>query len=60
MQDLSEILSSAATLIKQADATEDEAAKATLRGAARTMLQMADVQLAPGSGQEPDPEDDDD
>lgn len=59
MQDLSEILNSAATLIKQAEAVEDENAKASLMGAARTMLQLADVQLAPGSGPEPDPEDDD-
>ena len=60
MQDLSDILSSAATLIKQADAVEDEKAKASLRDAARTMLQLADVQLAPGAAKEPDPEEDDD
>ena len=60
MRDLSEILSSAATLIKQAEAVEDENAKASLMGAARTMLQLADVQLAPGAASEPDPEDDDD
>ena len=62
MQDLSKILNSAATLIQQADQLDDEAAKASLRDAARTMLQLADIQLAPGTDQAPgpDPEDEDD
>ena len=48
MTDLNEIVNSAAVLIKQADQADDEDVKKELRGAARTLLEQVNVQLAPG------------
>ena len=64
MTDLNEIVNSAAVLIKQADAATDDTVKNELRGAARTLLKQADIQLAPGSipapAPDPVPEEEDD
>ena len=55
MTDLNEIVNSAAVLIKQADAATDDTVKTELRGAARTLLEQVNIQLAPGSIPAPDP-----
>ena len=55
MTDLNEIVNSAAVLIKQADAATDATVKTELRGAARTLLEQVNIQLAPGSMPAPDP-----
>ena len=55
MTDLNEIVNSAAVLIKQADAATDDTVKTELRGAARTLLEQVNIQLAPGSTPAPDP-----
>ena len=55
MTDLNEIVNSAAVLIKQADAATDDTVKNELRGAARTLLEQVNIQLAPGSQPAPDP-----
>ena len=60
MTDLNEIVNSAAVLIRQADQAEDETVKSELRGAARTLLEQVNIQLAPGAQPAPaaDPADD--
>lgn len=60
MTDLNEIVDSAAVLIRQADASDDEKVKTELRGAAKTLLEQVSQQLTPGSAPAPAPEDEDD
>lgn len=63
MANLNELVDSAATLIRQAAETEDETVKATLQGAARTLLETVYQQMAPaGSDPAPaaDPDEEDD
>lgn len=60
MTDLNEIVNSAAVLIRQADQAEDETVKNELRGAARTLLKQADIQLTPGAQPAPAPVDEED
>ena len=60
MTDLNEIVNSAAVLIRQADQAEDELVKNELRGAARTLLEQVNIQLAPGAQPAPAPVDEED
>lgn len=55
MSSLNDILTSAATLIEQAETTEDADKKASLQGAARTLLETVNAQLVPGAAPEPKP-----
>ena len=59
---VNEIVNSAAILIKQADASEDEKVKTELRGAAKTLLETVNLQLTPGAtpAPAPEPEEEDD
>lgn len=55
MSKLNDMLTSAATLIEQAEATDDADKKASLQGAARTLLETVNVQLTPGATPAPAP-----
>lgn len=55
MASLSDVLNSAATLLQQADETEDAAVKASLQESAHNLLEAVNVKLAPGSIPAPDP-----
>ena len=58
MPDLNEIVNSAAVLLKQSETLEGDA-RETLRGAARTLLETINIQLAPGAQPAPVDEEDD-